>query len=116
MNALIAEQSDFTQTHIDIENVHFTLLTGRGINESTPDPTRALEPMHFHSSYEVFYVASGNFKVATQENTFEYKKDSLIIVPPKLMHNTILEDNGTARYCINFFFEKKRGFVLYFPE
>ncbi|MBQ4516691.1 MAG: helix-turn-helix domain-containing protein [Clostridia bacterium] len=106
MNALISEQSDFTQTHIDIENVHFTLLTGRGINKSKPDPKRALEPMHFHSSYEVFYVTSGNFKVTAQETTFEYKKDSLIIVPPRLMHNTVLENNGTARFCINFFFEK----------
>ncbi len=106
MNSLIAEQSDFIQTHIDIENVHFTLLTGTGINESKPDPKRALEPMHFHSSYEVFYVLSGNFKVTIEETTFEYKKDSLIIVPPKLMHNTILDDKGTARLCINFFFEQ----------
>lgn len=96
----------FKEMHINIEDAHFTLLTDRGIDKLGFGEKKDYAPLHFHSFYEVFYIRDGSLKIKFENSKAEFNKNSLVILPPKNIHSSILKNDNSSRYCISFFVSK----------
>ncbi len=100
-----------------IENVKFSIIYDQGSVFTKPSPKEdGYIQLHFHSYYELFYVASGELVIRFEDGDKTFKKDDLIIMSPGINHHTVNSSSGLTRYNINFLIEKtaiKAEFSLY---
>ena len=75
--------SEFNEVHINIDDVHFTILTDYGTSFSEPKNQKIPTLSHFHSYYEIFYVKNGQLDINFENTKKHLGKNALIIVPPK---------------------------------
>lgn len=97
---------NFKEIHINIEDIHATMLLDRGMDKHGYEQRGHVRVSHFHSSYEIFYIKDGSLEVRLEDKILELKKDSMIIFPPKTAHSSMLKGDGSSRFCIFFFIEK----------
>lgn len=57
----------------------------------TPKNTKKY-PLHRHNNWEIMYYLSGSGYLATNEKDIPFEKGSIIVVPPKIMHGSVSEN------------------------
>jgi len=101
-----SDVDNFKELHINIEDAHIALLADRGMDIACTGQEKEMPVLHFHSYYELFYIRNGCLEIQYEQNSIYLKKDSLLILSPRVMHRSIPKNAQTSRYCINFFVER----------
>lgn len=108
--------ADFNEIHLNIEDVHFTVLTDYGVSLSGADAHKELNLSHFHSYYEVFFIQNGYLDITFETGKIQLKQNDFIVVPPRKTHYSAMKDTSDSRLCLSFSFEKnnlKSNYNLY---
>ena len=57
---------------------------------------------HYHTSYEVYYLLSGDCRYFVDDRTYDLEVGDVIILPPGVIHRTIYSKDPHSRLLINF--------------
>ena len=91
----------------DFKNNTFYLKAQRGTSHG-------LGPEHIHDHFQIWYVLEGNFRHIVNGNTYEHRKDELLIIPPYITHAI---DTSDASPDLEFAFcDLADNFLDLFPE
>lgn len=57
---------------------------------------------HYHTTYEVYYLLSGDCRYFIDDRTYDLEVGDVIILPPGVIHRTIYSSEPHSRLLINF--------------
>ena len=101
---MVNQKSDFDYDFVEIESQDAKIVF---ISDEKTDVARPTD-IHMHSFWELFYVQSGSFTISTETGSYTLLDKQALIIPPKVYHNSIPEEN-TIKKSVFFTFEKLRN-------
>ena len=91
-------KSPFPKKTKDIENI--TIRRGKRGND-TP-----LQPDHYHSFYEIFYIYSGNCRFLLKDSVYHLEKGDLVFICPGELHHALYTSENTCE-IVTLYFKKE---------
>ncbi len=62
----------------------------------------ALSGGHYHTLYEIYFLASGSLSYFIENKVFRVNQGDLVLIPKRAIHKTIYDDTPSDRYLLNF--------------
>ena len=60
------------------------------INESTVNRNRDMENFHYHNSFEIYYLVSGNRKMLVEDRVYELCTSDIVLINPNILHRNMV--------------------------
>lgn len=106
---------------MDTKNTQNPLLfqqTGNIFSEYTRINTPAsMHRCHYHSTYEIYYLYSGERFYFIQDKMYHIKKGDIVLISPNIMHATFnAKEAAYERFLVSFKDEDIQAFSDIFPD
>lgn len=62
----------------------------------------ALSGGHYHTLYEIYFLASGSLSYFIENKVFRINQGDLVLIPKRAIHKTIYDNAPSDRYLLNF--------------
>ena len=91
-------KNKFTLNDVEISLISEPSINSVNLPKHIRDNLSILKTVHTHTGYELFFIGDNPLQVTTTKQTYTYK-NSIVIIPPTLIHFTIGSENAFSFLC-----------------
>ncbi len=107
MNKPSIKDELFKEYSFHIQDISLTTIADKNTKyAAVKSENKGKDQLHFHSYFELFLVSGEELTIEFEDGEHDFKKNTLIIIPPLVNHQTIIKSRENSRYNISFLMER----------